>query len=169
VYRRIFGVVVVLFLLLVASLYAVRSVSPSTVVSTSTSGFAIRPIPPSETSGTGSAKFNSSGDLALDVSVVGPAAEISRTGPGGQSSNLIWHLLTGTCAEWSAARGASGPGRDVLARWGFPPQRPDALDFHYVVPRTDLKGYSRTTPYAVAAFRNGGGGPLYSCGDLPVL
>jgi hypothetical protein len=81
-------------------------------------------------------------------------------------------LLTGTCAAWRTSTNPADPVLKVLARWTLNPQQPDAQDFRYVIPRADLevyRPYSPSTPYAVAAFRNGGGGPLYACGDLPPL
>jgi hypothetical protein len=126
--------------------------------------FDIRPVAPALTSGTGRATLTAQGDLALDVSVHGPADEISRSDTrGAGQSNFLWHLLEGTCTAWQR----NEQGHTVLARWSVDPQRPDASEFHYVIPHGDLDTMSR--PHALAAFRNGGGGPLYACGDLPVL
>jgi hypothetical protein len=135
-------------------------------------GFEIRPVAPAQTSGTGRASFDSNGDLVLAVSVRGPAAEIGRPPGDPQRSNLIWHLLTGTCAAWRTSTNPADPALKVLARWTLTPQQPDAQDFRYVIPRADLevyRPYSPSASYAVAAYRNGGGGPLYACGDLPPL
>jgi hypothetical protein len=124
-------------------------------------GFEIKPVAPAQTRGTGRAGINGQGDLVLDVAVSGPADEITKPGPF--PANLIWHLLEGSCGAW----GANEAGHKVLARWTIDPQRPDAVSFRYTVSRADLDVMSR--PHAVAAFQNGGGGPLYSCGDLPPL
>ena len=122
--------------------------------------FDIEPVPPARTSGSGRASLNAQGDLVLEVSVTGPAEEISRT-DAIPASNLIWHLLEGSCAAWE--RNESG--HQVIARWIVPPQTLDTIDFRYVVAHADLD--SLTHPHAVAAYRNGGGGPLYACGDVP--
>ena len=124
-------------------------------------GFDIKPVASAQTSGTGRAGINGNGDLVLDVSVTGPTDEITRPGP--TPANLIWHLLEGTCSAWRA----SEAGHRVLARWTIDPQQPDAVTFRYTISRADLDVMSR--PHAVAAFQNGGGGPLYACGDLPPL
>jgi hypothetical protein len=123
--------------------------------------FAIQAVPPSQTSGTGRASYDAQGDLVLEVSVKGPVTEITKSGPF--PANLIWHLLEGTCAQWTV----NEPDHKVIARWTIDPQTPSSLDFRYVVSRGDLDAMSR--PHAVAAFQNGGGGPLYACGDLPPL
>jgi len=41
------------------------------------------------------------------------------------------------------------------------------MDFQTVIGKGELGDLSR--PHALAAFRNGGSGPLYTCGDLPPL
>lgn len=125
-----------------------------------TISFEIRPIPPWRTTGTGRAALSSRGDLVLQVSVRGPASEISRPGTDPLQPNFIWHLVEGTCAAWQR----NEPGHNVVARWTLEPQQPDAQDFRYVVPQADLDLMTR--PHALAAFRNGGGGPLYACGDI---
>jgi hypothetical protein len=109
----------------------------------------------------GSAGVNGDGDLVLDVAVKGPADEITKAGPS--PANLIWHLVEGSCAAWRA----NEAGHAVLARWTINPQQPDAISFRFTISRADLDVMSR--PHAVAAFQNGGGGPLYSCGDPPPL
>jgi hypothetical protein len=124
--------------------------------------FTIQAVPPSLTAGTADAAINSDGDLVVTVSVHGPAQEISRAGEGGRlEPNLIWHIVDGTCAAWT--RGETG--HEVRARWTIAPDRVDLNEFTYVVGKTYL-GDLRL-PHAIAAFRNGGGGPLYTCGDLP--
>jgi hypothetical protein len=126
--------------------------------------FTIRPVPPSLSTGTGKAATNGAGDLVISVSVHGPAAEVTRTGRDGQlEPNLIWHLVEGDCASWRA----SGTAHNVLIRWTSEPRRADADEFEYTISRSFLGELDR--PHAIAAFRNGGGGPLYACGDLPPL
>ncbi len=124
--------------------------------------FTIRPIPPSLSVGSGRAAMNGAGDLVLAVTLHGPAAEITRTGAdGGLQPNLIWHFLEGDCASWQ--RGDTT--HAVLSRWTVNADRTDASEFTYVIPRALTDDLVR--PHALAAFRNGGGGPLYVCGDLP--
>ncbi len=139
----------------------VRGLGPVAADCTQPIGFEIKPVAPAQTSGTGRAALNGQGDLVLDVSVRGPIDEITKPGPF--PANLIWHLLEGSCAAWQA----NEAGHAVLARWTIDPQQADALTFRYVIARADLDVMSR--PHSVAAFRNGGGGPLYACGDLPPL
>jgi hypothetical protein len=43
-------------------------------------------------------------------------------------------------------------------------QQPDAMEFRYDILKGELDEMDR--PHALAAFRNGGGGPLYACGDI---
>jgi len=142
--------------LVVASAIACRS-APRDLGS-----FTIQAVPPSVTAGTADATINSDGDLVLTVSVRGPAQEISRTGQGGRPEpNLLWHLVDGNCAAW--IRGETN--HEVRAVWSIDPNRVDLNEFTYVVSKVfvgDLR-----LPHALAAFRNGGGGPLYTCGDLP--
>lgn len=106
--------------------------------------------------------MSGSGDLVLAVTLHGPAEEITRTGAeGALQPNLIWHLLEGDCASWE--RGETT--HTVLYRWTVNADRTDTTEFTRVIPKgfaNDLVG-----PHALAAFRNGGGGPLYVCGDLP--
>jgi len=127
--------------------------------------FDIRPVAPSLTSGSGRAGLDGTGALVLEVSVRGPAAEISRAGTDPLEPNLIWHVVEGDCAAWRE------PGVErryhVLYRWTPVPARADAMEFRTVITAGDLDDLSR--PHALAAFRNGGGGPLYACGDLPPL
>lgn len=125
-----------------------------------TISFDIKPISPWRTTGTGRATLSSRGDLVLEVSVRGPASEISRPATDPLQPNFIWHLVEGTCASWER----NEPGHSVIARWTLVPQHADAQDFRYVVSKADLDPMTR--PHAVAAFRNGGGGPLYACGDV---
>lgn len=124
--------------------------------------FAIRPVAPSLSAGSGRAAISGSGDLVLAVTLHGPAEEITRTGAeGALQPNLIWHLLEGDCASWE--RGETT--HTVLYRWTVNADRTDTTEFTRVIPKgfaNDLVG-----PHALAAFRNGGGGPLYVCGDLP--
>jgi len=79
--------------------------------------FDIHPVPLSLslTSGTGKAGLNGGGDLVLEVSVRGPADEISRPARDSLQPNLIWHLLEGDCAAWRQPGATSH--RQVLARW----------------------------------------------------
>ena len=100
--------------------------------------FTIQAVPPSVTAGTADATINSDGDLVLTVSVRGPAQEISRTGQGGRPTG-------------AAPRGSEGKQTTKFVRCGA---------------STRFVGDLRL-PDALAAFRNGGGGPLYTCGDLP--
>ncbi len=165
-FRRALGGVVILVVAVAGALGVGRVLTESrNRVAAQPIAFDIRPVPPARTSGTGRATLNSQGDLVLEVSVRGPADEISRPVADVQTSNLIWHLLEGSCAAWQG----NEPGHQVLARWTLPPQRPDAMDFRYVISSADLAAQIMSRPHAVAAFRNGGGGPLYTCGDLPAL
>ncbi len=127
--------------------------------------FDIRPVAPSLTSGSGKAGLDISGALVLEVSVRGPAAEISRAGSDPLQPNLIWHVVEGDCAAWRE------PGvetrHQVLYRWTPVPAKADAMDFRTVIAASYLGDLSR--PHALAAFRNGGGGPQYACGDIPPL
>jgi hypothetical protein len=124
--------------------------------------FTIQAVPPSLTAGTADATIDSGGDLVLTVSVRGPAREISRTGQTGRlEPNLLWHIVDGTCAAWS--RGESD--HEVRAVCTIEPNAVDLNEFTYVVAKSAI-GDLRL-PHALAAFRNGGGGPLYACGDLP--
>nr|HEV8670828.1 hypothetical protein [Candidatus Limnocylindria bacterium] len=129
--------------------------------------FDIRPVAPSLLSGSGKAGLQASGAtgaLVLEVSVRGPADEISRAGTDPLEPNLIWHVVEGDCASWREPGAASR--HQVLYRWSPPPTRADAMDFRAVISRSDLDDLAR--PHALLAFRNGGG-PLYACGDLPPL
>lgn len=119
--------------------------------------FEIKPVPPSQTTGTGRATLTPGGDLVLEVSVHG--SEVMRTDPSPRP-NFIWHLLEGTCAAWQR----NEPGNKVIARWELPAQQLDAQEFRYVVTKSELDDMTR--PHAVAAFRSGGSGPLYACGDV---
>jgi hypothetical protein len=124
--------------------------------------FTIRPIPPSLSVGSGKAVINGAGDLVLTVSLRGPAGEITRTARNGQlEPNLIWHLVEGDCAAWSR----NDTSHTVLIRWTIQPESADVSEFTYVVPRSFRGDLGQ--PHALAAFRNGGGGPLYVCGDMP--
>lgn len=128
-------------------------------------GFDIRALPPALTTGSGKAALNGAGDLMLDVSVRGPAEEVSRQGQNPLEPNFIWHVVEGDCAAWSQPGVESR--HKVLYRWTPVPTQPDAMSFQTTIPKSSLDDMSR--PHALAAFRNGGGGPLYACGDLPQL
>lgn len=124
--------------------------------------FEIRGVPPSLTSGSGRAGLDADGDLVIEVSVRGPAAEISREGRAGSiEPNLIWHLVTGDCATWERP---NAPGRNVLYRWSPSPDHADSVTFRSVIKRELLDNADQ--PDAVAAFRNGRD-PFVACGDLP--
>lgn len=130
--------------------------------------FDIRPVAPSLVSGSGKAGLQVSGAgalvLVLEVSVHGPANEISRAGTDPLQPNLLWHIVDGDCASWREPN--NGKGHNVLYKWTPPPTRPDAMDFRIVISGSDLGDLGR--PHALAVFRNGGGGPFYACGDLPL-
>jgi hypothetical protein len=123
--------------------------------------FDIQPAPPWHLSGTGQATINADGDLVLKVSVRGPAAEVTRVAPYGLPGNILWHLYLGDCA----ARLRDAPGH-VLFQWYVDPQSSDAYVYMQVIPRGVLD--ASAAPYAIAAYRNGGGA-LYACGDIPAL
>jgi hypothetical protein len=127
--------------------------------------FDIRAVAPSLTSGSGKVGLDRSGALVLEVSVRGPAAEISRAGTDPLQPNLIWHVVEGDCAAWREPGVESR--HQVLSKWTPIPAHADALEFRTTIAAGDLDDLSR--PHALAAFRNGGGGPLYACGDLPSL
>jgi hypothetical protein len=139
---------------------SVNDVAGTGAAAEQTTSFEIRPVAPWRTTGTGRATLSSRGELVLEVSVRGPASEISRPGTDPLQPNFIWHLVEGTCASWER----NDPGHSVIARWTLDPQQPDAQDFRHVVSKGELDPMTR--PHALAAFRNGGGGPLYACGDI---
>lgn len=122
--------------------------------------FSIEAMPPQSAHGTARWGVSEQGDLVLEVSVRGPVDEISRERGSRLEPNLIWLLVQGDCAAWSR----QDTGLNVLARFSPGPTSPDTNDFRYVVPKAE--NGDPTRPRALAAFRNGGGGPLYACGDL---
>ena len=123
--------------------------------------FDFQPAPPWHLNGAGQATINADGDLVLEVSVRGPTAEVSRAAPPyALPGNIGWNLYLGDCA----ARLRDAPGH-VLFGWYVDPQSSDSYVYTQVIPRGLL---DPPPPYAVAAYRNGGG-PLYACGDIPAL
>lgn len=141
--------------------WRISDVAGTAAAPAETVSFTIDAVAPWHTSGTGRATLTNAGDLVLEVSVRGP--EVTRSSPQPGWLNLIWHLVEGTCAQWEADE----KGHNVIDRWTIEPKAPDVQEFRYVVPKAVLDALTR--PHAVAAFRNGGGGPLYACGDVPPL
>lgn len=121
----------------------------------------LRPIPPWRTAGTAQVALASNGDLVIGVTFLGPDEEVRRPNTGAGTANLIWHLIEGSCE----AHQRNEPGHNVVARWTVEPQPGDTQQFSRVIPKGDLGDMGR--PHVLAAFRNGGGGPLYVCGDIP--
>ncbi len=121
---------------------------------------AIEPVAPQTVRGAARWGLSDGGDLVLDVSVRGAADEVSRQRGSRLEPNLIWHLVQGDCAAW--IRGDRG--LNVLARFSPMPTSSDTNDFRYTIKKADAGDPTR--PRALAAFRNGGGGPLYACADL---
>ncbi len=123
--------------------------------------FEIQPASPWHLSGTGHATTNTAGDLVLDVSVRGPTVEVTRAAaPYALPGNIGWSLFLGDCA----ARVRDAPGH-VLFQWYVDPESSESYVYTKVIPHGFL---DPAPPYAVAAYRNGGG-PLYACGNIPAL
>jgi hypothetical protein len=141
-------------------------VSLSAMTRTIPRAFAITPTPGHQTRGTARIEITPNLDVILEVSVQGPVQEISRPNGG---PNVIWHIATGICATWrsAAAQGRNPGNADVLYRFVHPPDRPDAQNFELRIRRDLIDGRGLRTPAVLVAFRNGGGGPLYACGDIP--
>lgn len=127
----------------------------------------IWPTPGHEVSGQAIVDVTAAGDLVLEITIQGPQHEISRSEHADLGSNLIWpnliwHVVEGTCDAWVGETADRGK---VLYRFIEVPNNPDSLSFRMTVARVWL-GQLDSRRLALAAFRNGGGGPLYACGDL---
>jgi hypothetical protein len=105
--------------------------------------------------------MNQQGDLVLAVSVQGPPEVLTRVRDGNLEPNLIWHLVEGDCAAWRV----EGNRNQVLARWNTNPHSSNTDTFQYTIRKGDLGDPAHK--HALVAFRNGGSGPLYACGNLP--
>lgn len=127
----------------------------------------IWPTPGHQVSGRATVDVTAAGDLVLEVTIQGPQHEITRSEHADLGSNLIWpnliwHIVEGTCDAW--VRETADRGK-VLYRFIEVSSSLESLSFRTTVARVWL-GQIDSQPLALAAFRNGGGGPLYACGDL---
>lgn len=128
---------------------AARSLQPSADSQVLTTR--IQPLPGWTVSAQAQGWTTPNGAVLLRVEVSGPASE----------SDLIWHIVEGTCQAWSEASAQQRTAGRVFYRDTPLTGGADHYTFSMVIAREWL-----AYPLAVSAFVNGGG-PMVACGEIP--